>query len=261
MQIRLAVVDGHALIRYGLRELAAHQPDIEIAAECDSAQEALAVITETQPDVVTLAAALRDGDGLQLVRDVRGRFERLGIVVLAFLELDDVLFRALDAGASAFVAKSAPVDEVLAAIRHAAVAPSSFTASGLAGALSRQRAVREGLALSRRETEVLSLLRDGLSIPAIAGAMLISHSTAKTYVTRLYDKLGASNRAEALMTAMHYGLIRYEQQSRAGSKMMKGPAGATGSPATGSPGATALAPPGVGALTRASPHRLQPVTR
>jgi DNA-binding CsgD family transcriptional regulator len=121
------------------------------------------------------------------------------------------MFRALETGVSAFVAKTAPVEEVLAAIRHAAVAASSFTASGLAVALARRRSVQERLSLSPRETEVLRLLRDGLSIPAIALAMFISQSTAKTYVARLYDKLGAGNRAQALMTAVHYGLIHYEQ--------------------------------------------------
>jgi DNA-binding NarL/FixJ family response regulator len=112
---------------------------------------------------------------------------------------------------SAFVAKTAPLEEVLAAIRHAAVAASSFTASGLAPALARRRTVQDRFALSSREREVLYLLRDGMSIPAIAGAMLISTSTAKTYVARLYEKLGAANRAQALMTAVHYDLIRHEQ--------------------------------------------------
>ena len=120
-----------------------------------------------------------------------------------------MLFRALETGVSAFVGQTAPVEEMLAAIRHAAVAASSFTASGLAVALARRQTVQERLALSPRETEVLGLLGDGLSIPAIAARMFISQSTAKTYVARLYEKLGAGNRAQALMTAIHYGLIRY----------------------------------------------------
>jgi|CZKT01.1.fsa_nt_gi DNA-binding NarL/FixJ family response regulator len=207
MPIRLAIVDGHTLTRYGLRQLIAGHPDIELVAECGSAADARPILAAARPDVVTVDVALPDGDGIQLAREFRDRYAGLGIVILTSQGQDDVLFRALETGVSAFVAKTAPVEEVLVAIRHAAVAASSFTASGLAVALSRRRIVQDRLALSPREAEVLNRLRDGLSIPAIAQEMFISQSTAKTYVARLYDKLGAANRAQALMTAVHHGLI------------------------------------------------------
>jgi DNA-binding NarL/FixJ family response regulator len=215
MPIRLAVIDGHTLTRYGLRELVARHSDIEIVAECQSAVDAPRMIATVRPEVVTVEVGLPDGDGLQLAREFRDRYADLGIVVLTAQHEDDVLFRALETGVSAFVAKTAPVEEMLAAIRHAAVAASSFTASGLAVALARRRSVQNRLSLSPREAEVLGLLHDGLSIPAIATAMFISQSTAKTYVARLYEKLGAANRAQALMTAMHYGLIHYQQDAPA----------------------------------------------
>jgi DNA-binding NarL/FixJ family response regulator len=209
MPIRLAVIDGHTLTRYGLRELVAQHPDIQLVAECGSAADAQRVLEAARPDVVTVEVNLPDGDGLRLARELRDRYADLGIVILAAQGQDDVLFRALETGVSAFVGQTAPVEEMLAAIRHAAVAASSFTASGLAVALARRQIVQERLALSPRETEVLGLLGDGLSIPAIAARMFISQSTAKTYVARLYEKLGAGNRAQALMTGIHYGLIRY----------------------------------------------------
>jgi DNA-binding NarL/FixJ family response regulator len=211
MSIRLAIVDGHTLTRYGLRELAGQHPDLEVVAECGSVADAQRVIGAVQPDVVTVDVTLPDGDGLRLARDLRDRYAGLGIVMLTSKGEDDVLFRALETGVSAFVAKTAPVEEVLAAIRHASVAATSFTAAGLAVAIARRRAVRERLLLSPRETEVLRLLRDGLSIPAISLAMFISQSTTKTYVARLYEKLGAANRAQALMTAVRHGLIEYER--------------------------------------------------
>lgn len=211
MTIRLAIVDGHTLTRYGLRQLVTQHADIELVGECGSAAEAPELVSQAYPDVVTLDTALPDGDGMRLARDFRDRHADLGIVMLTSRGEDDLLFRALETGASAFVAKTAPVEEVLGAIRHAAVAASSFTASGLASAVARRRTVQAALALSPRETEVLHLLRDGLSVPAIAHVMYISQSTAKTYVARLYDKLGADNRAQALMTAVHHGLIHYEQ--------------------------------------------------
>jgi DNA-binding NarL/FixJ family response regulator len=212
MPIQVAVVDGQTLIRYGLRELIAHHSDIEIVAECQSAADAPGVVAAAQPDVVTVDVSLPDGDGLQLARDLRDRYADLGIVMLTSKQEDDVLFRALETGVSAFVSKTAPLDEVLAAIRHAAVAAASFTASGLAMAVARRRTIQDRLALSQREADVLNLLHQGLSTPAIAAALFISVSTAKTYVARLYEKLGAANRAQALMTAMHYGLIRYRQE-------------------------------------------------
>jgi DNA-binding NarL/FixJ family response regulator len=210
MTIRLAIVDGHTLTRYGLRQLVAEHDDVEVVGECGSAADAPGLIERERPDVITMDATLPDGDGMRLARDFRDRHADLGIVMLTSRGEDDLLFRALETGASAFVAKTAPVEEVITAIRHAAVAASSFTAAGLAVAISKRRAHSERFALSQRENEVLGLLRDGLSVPAIALAMFISTSTAKTYVARLYDKLGAANRAQALMTAMRYGLISYD---------------------------------------------------
>jgi DNA-binding NarL/FixJ family response regulator len=211
--IRLGIVDGHTLTRFGLRELVSQHSDIEIVAECQSAAEAVDMVAVAQPDVVTVDVVLPDGDGLRLAREFRHRHADLGIVILASQPGDDVLFRALENGVSAFVPKTAPLAEVLCAIRHAAVAASSFTASGLAMAVARRRASQDRLALSPRETEVLRLLHDGLSIPALAVEMFISVSTAKTYVARLYEKLGAANRAQALMAAMHHGLIEYHQDT------------------------------------------------
>lgn len=211
MHIRLAVVDGHTLIRYGLSELAAQNPEIEIVAECSSMADAVSVVQAAQPDVVTADVTLPDGDGMELARQLRELRNDLGIVLLTSYAEDDVMFRALETGVSAFVPKTAPIEELLAAIRHAAVAASSFTAAGLAAALFRRRAMQNQFGLSGRENEVLQLLRRGMSTPEIARAMSISHSTAKTYVARLYEKLGAANRAQALMAAVHYGLIRYEQ--------------------------------------------------
>ena len=213
MPIHLAIVDGQTLIRYGLRELVALQPDIDIVAECRAAADAPRMVAAARPDVVTVDVALPDGDGLQLARGLRDSYADLGIVMLTSKHEDDVLFRALETGVSAFVTKTAPVEEVLAAIRHAAVAAASFTASGLAMACARRRVIQDKLALSPRETEVLNLLNSGLSIPAIAIELYISLSTAKTYVARLYDKLGAANRPQALMAALHHGLIDYQESA------------------------------------------------
>jgi DNA-binding NarL/FixJ family response regulator len=205
--ITVVVVDGHTLTRYGLVGLVAGAEDIEMVGECGSAAEAAAVVAGACPDVVVLDVALPDGDGLRVAAELRDRYPELGIVVLTSNTEDDVLFRALETGVSAFVCKTAPNVEVLAAIRHASVAACSFTATGLAGALGRRSSIVHGLTLSPREQQVLALLTDGMSVPAIARSMFVSPSTAKTYVARLYEKLGACNRAQAIMTALRLGLI------------------------------------------------------
>jgi DNA-binding NarL/FixJ family response regulator len=205
--ITVVVIDGHTLTRYGLVGLVAGAQDIEMVGECGSAADAAAAVAAADPDVVVLDVALPDGDGLRVAAELRDRYPELGIVVLTSNTEDDVLFRALETGVSAFVCKTAPNAEVLAAIRHASVAAASFTATGLAGALGRRSAASVGLALSPREQQVLSLLTDGLSVPSIARSMFVSPSTAKTYVARLYEKLGACNRAQAIMTALRLGLI------------------------------------------------------
>jgi len=238
MPIHLTIVDGHTLTRYGLRELVSQHADIEMVAECQSAAEAPDMVADAKPDVVTLDVLLPDGDGLQLARELRSQYPDLGIVILASLQDDDVMFRALDSGVSAFVAKTAPLAEVLSAIRHAAVAASSFTASGLAAAVARRRAMQDRLALSPREAQVLRLLHEGLSVPAIALEMYISVSTAKTYVARLYDKLGSGNKAQALMTAMHHGLIQYHQDPSLPAATCHGGRRANGSRRVGAPSLT-----------------------
>jgi two-component system nitrate/nitrite response regulator NarL len=217
--IKVVVIDGHTLTRYGLMRLVSIDADITVVGECGLAAEAPALVESARPDVVVLDVALPDADGLQLARELRDRYAELGIVVLTAQAKDDLLFRALETGVSAFVDKTAPNAEVLGAIRHAAVAAASFTATGLMHALARRGAgvpsggqsvsgrVPVGLALSPREQEVLSLLAMGHSVPEIAGAMFVSLSTAKTYVSRVYEKLGAVNRANAIMIALGLGLI------------------------------------------------------
>ena len=113
----------------------------------------------------------------------------------------------MEAGASAFVTKDASADEVVAAARHAASSPKSFAAEDLAAVMSRRLAAPTGPRLSPRESEVLALLVDGLAVGQISKRLFISESTTKTHVSKIYDKLGASNRAQAVMAAVRLGLV------------------------------------------------------
>jgi DNA-binding NarL/FixJ family response regulator len=205
--IRLLVVDQHPLVRWALSHIADDQPDLVTVAEAADAADAFNLASALSPDVVTIDCSLPDGQGWKLARDLRDRHRDLGIVILTAEGSDDLLFRALDHGASAFVSESAPIQEIVSAIRHAALAASAFTASGLAQALRRRRESTDRATLSPRERQVLVLLRDGKSVPAVAEELYVSLSTAKSYVGRLYEKLGACNRAQALMTALRLGLL------------------------------------------------------
>jgi DNA-binding NarL/FixJ family response regulator len=203
--VRVVIAGEHPLLCWALRRMMDETSDLRTVAEATTADGVLNQVFSLKPDVIVVDCAMPDG--WKLARDLRDRYNDLGIVILTAAGSDDLLFRALDTGASAYLNKSASVDEVLGAIRHAAVAARSFSATGLAQALRRRHESSDRLSLSPRERQVLALLREGRSVPEVAATIYVSLSTAKTYVARLYEKLGANNRAQALMTAVELGLF------------------------------------------------------
>jgi DNA-binding NarL/FixJ family response regulator len=200
------LVDDHDLIRQGLSRTFERQTDFTVVAEAGSVAEAIALASSLRPRVVVTDVRLPDGTGLDVVRRLRQMDPDIGLVVLTMYAGDEQLFAALEAGASAFVAKDAPADDVVAAARHALVAPRSFTAANLADAM-RRKMEPSGPQLSPREREVLDLLAEGLGVAAIARKLYVSESTAKTHISKIYEKLGAANRAQAIMTAVRTGLL------------------------------------------------------
>ena len=208
---RVLLIDDHDLIRQGLARAFEGQEDFEVCGQAASVDEGLRKFGSLQPDVLITDVRLPDGTGFDLVREIRGQGNDLGIVVLTMYAGDEQLFAALEAGASAFVAKDAPADEVVAAARHAMVSPRSFAAADLAGAM-RRRMTPAGPQLTARESEVLSLLAQGFSVSAIARSIFVSESTAKTHISKIYEKLGASNRADAIMKAVRSGLLADDLQ-------------------------------------------------
>jgi len=204
--IRVVLVDDHELIRQGLAKAFERDPEMQIVGLAGTVAQAMAAWQQTRPDVVVTDLQLPDGTGLDVVRTIRARQERAGLVVLTMHSGDDQIFAAMEAGASAFVGKEAPSKDVVAAARHAHASPRSFLCSGLGEAMMR-RATSEVPKLSPREVQVLDLLAEGLGTAAIAGRLYMSESTAKTHIARIYQKLGAVNRAQALVTAMRIGLL------------------------------------------------------
>ena len=207
MGVSVLLVDDHALIRQGLRRAFEATDDLVVVAEAGSLSEALALERSHNPDVAVVDVNLGDGSGIDFVRTMRGRRPEMGLVVLTMYDGDDHVFAALEAGASSFVLKGAPSEEVVSAARQAARAPTAFTSQDLAGAM-RRRMQAPAVQLTPRESEILQLLGDGSSVAQIAGALYISQSTAKTHMSKLYDKLGAGNRTQAVMAAVRLGLLK-----------------------------------------------------
>jgi DNA-binding NarL/FixJ family response regulator len=204
--LRVLIVDDHELIREGLVGAFAREDATDVVGAVGTVEEAVAMYDAEHPDVIVTDLQLQDGTGLDIIRQVRHRDEKIGLVVVTMHSGDDQIFAAMEAGASAFVGKDAPSAEVVRAARHAAVSPRSFLCTGLAGAMMRRMSA-ESTRLSAREHDVLLLLADGANAAAIGQQLYMSESTVKSHIARIYQKLGASNRAQALVTAMRIGLL------------------------------------------------------
>ena len=211
MGVSVLLVDDHALIRQGLRRAFEQTDDLVVVAEAGSLSEALALARAHAPDVAVVDVNLGDGSGIDFVRTMRQQRPEMGLVVLTMYDGDEHVFAALEAGASSFVLKGAPSEDVVAAARQSALAPTAFTAQDLAGAM-RRRMAAPAVSLTPRENEILQLLGRGSSVAQIASELYISQSTAKTHMSKLYDKLGAGNRTQAVMTAVRLGLLSTDAQ-------------------------------------------------
>lgn len=207
------LVDDHDLIRQGLARAFERDADFTVVGHAATVAEGHELAQTLKPDVVVADVRLPDGTGLDLVRTLRRADAEMGLVVLTMYAGDEQLFAALEAGASAFVAKDAPANDVVAAARHATVSPRSFTSVSLTDAMRRKMSPT-GPQLSPREEEVLTLLAQGLGVTALARTLFVSESTAKTHISKIYEKLGAANRAQAIMHAVRAGLLSGDHPHR-----------------------------------------------
>jgi DNA-binding NarL/FixJ family response regulator len=207
MPTTVMLVDDHELIRQGLARAFERDDQMSVSGQAGTVSGGLEAFDELRPDVVVTDLQLPDGSGLDIVRAIRSASDTTGVVVLTMHAGDEHIFAAMEAGASAFVGKDRGAGEVVSAAKHAAVAPRTFLCAGLSGAMMRRATAPAPPRLSAREDEVLALLADGLGTGDIAGRLYMSESTAKTHITHIYQKLGAANRAQALVTAMRLGLL------------------------------------------------------
>ncbi|MGI9226599.1 MAG: response regulator transcription factor [Candidatus Nanopelagicaceae bacterium] len=201
--MKLLIIDDHEVVRQGIAALAKRE-GLDVVGEAKSKEEAIAMIAATSPDVITVDLSLPDGSGLEIVKFARRNSQSLGIVVISILDDDSNLLASMNAGASAFVSKTSPLDEILNAIYSAKRAPLSFTSNGLIRAVN-SREFKGTLTV--RELEILAKLPSGLTGDELAHELFITESTLKTHLGSIYRKLQVRNRSGAVSEAKRRGLI------------------------------------------------------
>lgn len=209
--IRLVLVDDHAILREGLRSVLERERDLLIVGEASSEAEGEAVVGALTPDVVLMDLKLSAGsdyDGLSLCAKLSGRHPDMGLLVLTTFLDEDLVVRAVHAGARGYVVKDVDTTELVRAIRAVSAGQSAFD-SRSAAAVVRSMSGRgtHHQQLTDREIEVLRLLAAGLSNNKIGEKLYISATTAKFHVSNIMRKLDVSRRAEAVYAASKRGLI------------------------------------------------------
>jgi DNA-binding NarL/FixJ family response regulator len=218
-RIRVALVDDQRLVRAGLRMVIDSQPDLEVVVEAGDGEEAVHLLSVTRADVVLMDVRMPRVDGIEATRRILARDRRPAarVVVLTTFDLDEYALRAIKAGASGFLLKDAPPEELLAAIRtvsrgDAVIAPSTTRRliAHVAPLLPDQdRAAPDVLAaLTQREREVLVEMARGRTNGEIAARFVVSEATVKTHVGRILAKLRARDRVQAVVVAYETGLVR-----------------------------------------------------
>jgi DNA-binding NarL/FixJ family response regulator len=225
--IRVLLADDQALVRGGFRLILESEPDIEVVAEANDGAEAVALTLEKEPDVALMDIRMPELDGLEATRRIlNGPATATRVVMLTTFDLDEYVFEAIRAGATGFLLKTAPPDQLVAAVRSA-VAGDMLLAPSITRRLVEEFARRprkdgRSAALDRltaRELTVLELLARGLSNAEIAGELVVEPSTVKSHVASVLQKLDLRDRVQAVVLAYESGLVH----PRAGQAAASGP--------------------------------------
>lgn len=217
MSIRIVIVDDQALVRSGLSMILDHQSDIEVVAECANGVEAIEAAKKYIPDLILMDIRMPEMDGLSATSAILGDLNiQTRIVILSTFDLDEYIYRALREGASGFILKDTPPDELISAVHVVAQGGALLTPSitkKLIGAFVELKPSHTNLTghierLTTREKEILKNLALGFNNSEIASRLFIGESTVKTHVSSLLSKLELRDRAQAVIFAYENGVIR-----------------------------------------------------
>lgn len=203
--VRVVIADDHRVVRDGLCFLLGQEPDIEIVGEAGDGRQAVDVVAATRPDVLLLDLAMPGMDGHEVLVELREAPDRPAIVVLTSATEDEHLVRAIRAGATSYLLKTAPAEQVIAAVRDAAAGTASLSPELLTlftAALRRPPPPDPLAVLSPRERDVLRLIASGQSNREIARSLEIGEQTVKTHVRGILTKLGLQDRLQAAVFAL-----------------------------------------------------------
>ncbi len=206
-RIRLIIADDHPVVRTGLQGMLAGQPDLEVAGEASTGMEAVDLVERLRPDVVLMDLRMPEMDGVTAISEIKALQPEVHVLVLTTYDTDADILPAIEAGATGYLLKDAPRDELFRAIRAAARGEAVLAPGVAARLMDRMRAPAEE-ALTTREIEVLSLVAQGGSNKGIARQLHISEATVKTHLVHIYGKLGVADRTAAVTTALQRGILR-----------------------------------------------------
>jgi DNA-binding NarL/FixJ family response regulator len=200
------IADDHPVVREGLRGMLAADPAIRVVAEASSGAEAVVMARRHRPDVVLMDLRMPGGDGVQATAGILEALPATRVVVLTTYETDSDIVRAVEAGATGYLLKDTPRQDLVSAIRAAARGETVLgpTVAGRLVSHLRRPAVEP---LSGRETEVLTLVARGQTNADIGRALFISEATVKTHLLRAFGKLGVSDRTAAVTRAIELGML------------------------------------------------------
>ena len=215
MSITVLIADDQALLRTGFRMVLSTQDDIEVAGEAADGEEAVRLARQLRPDVVLMDIRMPALDGIAATRLLAGpdTARPARVVILTTYDLDEYVFDALAAGASGFLLKDVPPEELIQGIRHVAAGDALLAPSITRRLIAQFTRCRPASAsqpadvLTPRELEVLALVGTGQSNAEIARSLYVSENTVKTHVTHVLDKLGLRDRVHAVVYAYETGIV------------------------------------------------------
>lgn len=205
--IRIVLADDHPVVRAGLRAMLAGDADLEVIGEAATPDEAVALTAEAMPDIVLMDLQFgTEETGADATRRIRALPDPPAVLVLTNYDTDGDILGAVEAGASGYLLKDAPPDELITAIRAAAAGETALAPAIAGRLLARMRSPQPSL--STREIEVLQLVAAGATNGEIATRLHISDATVKSHLVHIYTKLGVSSRTAAVATARQDGILR-----------------------------------------------------